>query len=102
MDRKRRLMENNNGWPLRSQLLDGAPFYAQLTNSLVLNRGTGSPTYTGATTKTFPDNMFVNENDLTRTPETGTTLGDNANNYLRYWTAVTGSGTNYTVTPWFD
>jgi prepilin-type N-terminal cleavage/methylation domain-containing protein len=53
-------------------------------------------------TKTFPDNMFVNENDLTRTPETGTTLGDNANNYLRYWTGVTGSGTNYTVTPWFD
>ena len=59
MDRKRRLMENNNGWPLRSQLLDGAPFYAQLTNSLVLNRGTGSPTYTGATTKTFPDNEGV-------------------------------------------
>lgn len=45
--------------------------------------------------------MFVNENDLTRVPETGTTLGDNAND-LRYWTGVTGSGTNYTVTPWFD
>ncbi len=52
--------------------------------------------------KTFPDNLFVNENDLTRVPETGTTLGDNANNYLRYWTGLTASGTNYTVTQWFD
>mgnify|MGYP000591408831 FL=1 len=59
MNRKQRMMENNNGWPVVNQLLDGAPFFAQLTNSLVLNRGTGSPTYTGATTKTFPDNEGV-------------------------------------------
>mgnify|MGYP000219781622 CR=1 FL=1 len=52
MNRKQRMMENNNGWPVVNQLLDGAPFYAQLTNSLVLNRGTGSPTFTRATTAT--------------------------------------------------
>ena len=45
--------------------------------------------------KTFPDNLFVNENDLTRIPETGTTLGDNANNYLRYWTSNTASLTTF-------
>ena len=59
MNRKQRMMENNNGWPVVNQLLDGAPFFAQLTNSLVLNRGTGSPTYTGATTKTVTDNEGV-------------------------------------------
>lgn len=53
---------------------------------------------TPATTKTFPDNLFANENDVTSQPETGTNYGNNANNYLRYWTAYTGT----TITFWFD
>jgi prepilin-type N-terminal cleavage/methylation domain-containing protein len=48
--------------------------------------------------KTFPDNLFVNENDSTRLPETGTAYGNNRNNYLRYWTALTPTQ----ITPWFD
>lgn len=58
MDRKRRLMENNNGWPLRSQLLDGAPFRLPLTNTAVpANAAPGTTaTFTRATTKTWPNN----------------------------------------------
>ena len=50
------LMGNNAGGTGAQALLDGAPFYAQLTNSLVLNRGTGSPTFTRATTATVENN----------------------------------------------
>ena len=53
MDRKRRLMENNNGWPLRSQLLDGAPFRLPLTNTAVpASAAPGTTaTFTRATTR---------------------------------------------------
>ena len=53
--------------------------------------------------KSFPDNLFVNENDINRTPvaET-TTIEDNGNNYMRYWTGVTGASPNYTITLWYD
>ncbi|MEK0418298.1 MAG: hypothetical protein RI949_2304, partial [Pseudomonadota bacterium] len=40
-------------------LLSSAPFFAQLTKSLVLNRGTGSPTFTRATTATVTDNEGI-------------------------------------------
>jgi prepilin-type N-terminal cleavage/methylation domain-containing protein len=51
------------------------------------------------TSKTFPDNLFVNEDDLARTPASQeTTLGDNENNYLRYYTGFNGN----LVTLWFD
>ena len=46
------LFANNGGSGLRQALLDGAPFLAELTHSLVLSRGTGSPTFTRATTAT--------------------------------------------------
>lgn len=59
-------------------------------------------TFTNLTpTKTFPDNLFVNENDATRIPEAGTTYGNNENNYLRYWTTVTGT-TSLQITQWND
>ena len=58
MDRKRRLMENNNGWPLRSQLLDGAPFRLPLTNTAVpASAAPGTTaTFTRATTATVTNN----------------------------------------------
>ena len=51
MDRKRRLMENNNGWPLRNQLFDGAPIALPLTHT-VIGRGGLTPSFTRATTET--------------------------------------------------
>jgi len=39
-----------------ARLLGSAEFYAQLTKSLVLNRGTGSPTFTRASTATVQNN----------------------------------------------
>lgn len=48
------LFGNNSGGGA-SSILDGAPFKAQLITSLILNMGTGSPTYTRATTATFTD-----------------------------------------------
>jgi len=58
MDRKRRLMENNNGWPLRSQLFDGAPFRLPLLSTAVpASAATGTTaTFTRATTKTWQNN----------------------------------------------
>jgi len=58
MDRKRRLMENNNGWPLRSQLFDGAPFRLPLTHTAVpASAASGTTaTFTRATTKTWQNN----------------------------------------------
>ena len=58
MDRKRRLMENNNGWPLRSQLFDGAPFRLPLLSTAVpASAATGTTaTFTRATAKTWPNN----------------------------------------------
>lgn len=46
------LLSNNYGGGGVSQLLSSSPFYAQLTKSLVLQRGTGSPTFTRATVAT--------------------------------------------------
>ena len=61
MDRKRRLMENNNGWPLRSQLFDGAPFRLPLTHTAVpASAASGTTaTFTRATTATVRDNEGV-------------------------------------------
>ena len=51
--RRRMMLFANNGGPgLRQALLDGAPFLAELTHSLVLQRGTGSPTFTRASEAT--------------------------------------------------
>lgn len=50
--RRMMLFTNNGGSGLRQALLDGAPFLAELTHSLVLQRGTGSPTFTRASTAT--------------------------------------------------
>src|SRR5574343_590082 len=50
------LLSNNYGGGGASQLLSSSPFYAQLTKSLVLQRGTGSPTFTRATTATVQNN----------------------------------------------
>ncbi len=46
---------NNNGWPLRSQLLDGATIRLPLTHTAVPTRGSITPTFTRATTATFTD-----------------------------------------------
>ncbi len=53
------LLANNSGGTGAQALLDGSSFYAQLTKNLTLNRGTGSPTFTRATTATVEDNEGV-------------------------------------------
>ncbi len=68
-------------------------------------------TFTGLTAnqRTQFDNLFVNENDVTRTKEasnlTGTAINNN-NNLLSFWRATTSTGTSANVTtaitPYFD
>lgn len=53
-----------------------------------------------AGSRSQPDNLFVNENNATRVVDTA--LGTNSNNFLRNWTAVTGTSNALTITPWFD
>jgi hypothetical protein len=48
------LFGNNSGGGANA-LLDGAPFYLELTHTAVPARGTGSPTFTRASTATFTD-----------------------------------------------
>jgi prepilin-type N-terminal cleavage/methylation domain-containing protein len=74
----------------------------------------GTPfTFTGITgnVKSFPDNLFVNENDSTRNLESESTAGANGpmfvntNNYLRNWGAAAlqvQNGQWNTVAPYFD
>lgn len=57
---------------------------------------------TGNTNKTFPDNLFVNEDDLTRAVATGTNALDQSNNFLRYWSSASATATTTTVTFWYD
>ncbi|MDX2148040.1 MAG: prepilin-type N-terminal cleavage/methylation domain-containing protein [Planctomycetota bacterium] len=54
--------------------------------------------------KTYADNIFVNENDSSRTPpvETGNTFLNQTNAYLGIVTNVTGSGTALNVTLFRD
>jgi hypothetical protein len=48
------LFGNNSGGGANA-LLDGAPFYLELTHTAVPARGTGSPSFTRASTATFTD-----------------------------------------------
>jgi hypothetical protein len=52
------LFGNNSGGGANA-LLDGAPFYLELTHTAVPARGTGSPSFTRASTATFTDNEGI-------------------------------------------
>ena len=92
MDRKRRLMENNNGWPLRSQLFDGAPFRLPLTHTAVpASAATGTTaTFTRATTGSVQDHEGVLRTAIAG--EARFTGARRVRNLLGNTEALTGSG----------
>jgi len=74
------------------RLFNSASFYAPLTHTLALERGTGSPTFTRATTATVEDNEGV-----LRTAIAGEARFEGARR-VRNW--VSGSSENFTNANW--